>query len=266
MHFGVCGDPRVASVAARESYDFAEWTVAELLKPREPESEFRAALNEVRGAEIPYPVLNQFIPGDLKITGPDVGFTELREYVTVACKRAEQAQVEVIVFGSGGARQVPEGFDAQLAHEQLVTFCSMAAPIAGDHGVTIVVEPLCVAACNVLNTVSECAALVREVSHPSFRLLVDAYHLMKDGDSYDDIVAHAELLSHAHIATPANRLTPGAEPCDFAQFFAALATGGYDQRISIESRIADPEKELRKALLLMRRLVESAQVIGGRQL
>ena len=43
---------------------------------------------------------------------------------------AERAGIEVIVFGSGGARQVPEAFDAGEAHGQLVRFCSMFAPIA----------------------------------------------------------------------------------------------------------------------------------------
>ena len=79
---------------------------------------------------------------------------------------------------------------------------------------------------------------------------------MKDGDSYDDIVAHADLLFHVHIATTANRLVPGAEPCDFASFFASLATGGYDRKISIEATIAAPEKELPEALSLMRHLAE----------
>ncbi len=254
MQFGVCGDPVMAAAAARASYDFAEWSVGALLKPRESSDAFRAALGQARAAGLPFPVVNCFVPGDLKITGPEVNLPALRTYVTTTCERAEQAGVEVIVFGSGGARRIPDGFDVQAAHRQLVSFASMVAPIAGDHGVVIVVEPLCRAECNVLNTVAECAALVREVAHPALRLLVDHFHWFKDGDSYKDIVAQADLLFHVHIATGVNRLTPGAEPCDLGPFFAALAEGGYEGRVSIEARIDDPATELPAALSLMRRL------------
>ena len=254
MQFGVCGDPSVAAAAARASYDFAEWSVGPALKPGEPEERYLSSADDVRGAALPYPALNCFIPGDMKITGPDVDLAGLRKYVTVACERAGKLDVEIIVFGSGNARQVPEGFNARMAHEQIVSFCSMVGPVAGDHGVTVVVEPLNHRECNILTTLAECAALVREVDHPSIRLLADACHLLREGDSHDDIVRHADLLSHVHIATNMNRLAPGAEPCDFTPFFAALAAGGYDGRISIESEIADPDKALPKALSVMRSL------------
>ena len=100
------------------------------------------------------------------------------------------------MFGSGGARRIPEGFDPKDAHDQLVRFCSMLAPIAWRHGVTVVVEPLNRQECNVLTTVKECAALVREVAQPGLRLLVDAYHLLRDNDSCDDIATHGDLLAH----------------------------------------------------------------------
>jgi sugar phosphate isomerase/epimerase len=145
-----------------------------------------------------------------------------------------------------------------VAHEQLVAFCAMAADVARNHGITLVVEPLNRGECNVLNTVSECAALVREVAHPSLRLLVDAYHLLKDGDACSDVVANGELLRHAHIATPEHRLAPGAEPCDFAEFFASLARVNYRHGVSVEARIADPVVDLPRALALMRRLLADA--------
>ncbi len=49
--------------------------------------------------------------------------------------------IGIIVFGSGGARRIPEGFDRQRAHGQLVAFCRMVGPIAREHGVIIAVEP-----------------------------------------------------------------------------------------------------------------------------
>lgn len=257
MQFGVCGDPNVAVAAAKASYDFAEWAVGELLKPREPYEAFQKTLEELLDQGVHYPVLNCFIPGDLKITGPDADIPALQIYVKTVFERAEKAGVEIIVFGSGKARRIPDGFDKEAAHTQIVSFCSMVAPIAYEHGITVVVEPLNKAECNVLLKVAECAELVREVSHPAFRLLVDAYHLMLDHDSYEDIVANADLISHGHIATVPNRLAPDAESCDFTAFFESLLKGGYDGRISIEARIEDPAKELPGALSLMQRLADT---------
>jgi len=251
MRYGVCGDPVLAAGAAKAGYDYFEWSVGALLKPREPEAAFAAALSQVRAAPIPCPVVNCFLPADLKVTGPQVDSAALRAYVATACERAQRAGVAIIVFGSGGARQIPEGFARRDAQDQLASFCGMAGPIAQQHGVTIVVEPLNRQECNVLNTVRECAELVRKVSHPAVRLLVDAYHLLRDDDATADIAANGDLLAHVHIATKDRRLAPGAEPCDFAPFFAALAQAGYNGRISIEGSIPEPATQLPAACALL---------------
>ncbi len=257
MTYGVCGDPGVASIAADAGYEFAEWTVEAVLRPREPDDAFTAALAQVRRAPLPYPVLNVFVPGDLKITGPDADLKRLREFVTIVMRRAQVAGIEVIVFGSGGARRIPDGFDRAVAHRQIVAFCRMAAPLAADHGVAIAVEPLNLSECNVLNTVAECGELVKEVSHPGLRLLVDAYHLMRDSDLLDDIVEYGDLLAHAHIATVPNRLAPAGEPCDLREFFASLARAGYAGRVSIEARLSEPQREIPAALAEMKRCVSA---------
>ena len=252
--YGVCGGPGVAAVAAEAGYDYFEWTVGGLLKPREDHDAFAAALAEARAAALPCPVVNCFVPGDLKITGPDADLAALEQYVTTAFERAYEAGVDTIVFGSGGARRIPEGVDRQSAHQQIVAFCRMAAPIALGHGVTVVVEPLNVTECNVLTTVGESAELVREVDHRGLRLLADAYHMLKDDDSVESIAANGDIMAHIHIATAPNRLSPGGEESDFLPFFDALARARYAGRISIEGKIPDPPSDLPKALSLMKRL------------
>lgn len=258
MQFGVCGNPSIAEAAAPAGFNYFEWSVGSLLKPLESEAAFEEALAEVRAASLPCPVVNCFVPGDLKITGPSVDLDALQSYVTTTFERAAKAGVEIIVFGSGGARHIPEGFDRGEAHGQLVRFCSLFAPIADQNGVVVVLEPLNRTECNVLNGVGECAALVREIGHPGLRLLVDAYHVLRDGDSYEDIVANGDLLRHAHIATIPNRLAPAAEPCDLAPFLEALVASGFNGRLSIEGNIPSPETELAPAFSLMTNLVDAA--------
>jgi D-psicose/D-tagatose/L-ribulose 3-epimerase len=252
MKYGVCGGPEIARIAKKAGYDYFEWSVGGLLRPREEEQVFLAALKEAQEVGFPCPAVNVFVPADLKITGPNVDLQALETFVTTALRRAEIAGVETIVFGSGGARNVPEGFDRKTAWQQLVNFCQLLGPLAEKYHVTIVVEPLNKSESNIINTVGEGADLVRQVDHPNIRLLADGYHWGKDQDSVEGIVTNGSLLAHAHVATVEGRRPP--QPDDTcAPFFTALVQAGYDGRVSIEGNIGNPEADLPQALEIMRR-------------
>jgi sugar phosphate isomerase/epimerase len=254
MQYGICCEPSLAGTAAQAGFDYYESTVGALLKPLESDQEFRSSLELVRKNKLPCPAVNVFVPAALKITGPTADLAALKSYVSTTCERAEAAGVHTIVFGSGGARRIPDGFERAIAWGQLVAFCQMLAPIAERHDVTIAIEPLNQAECNVLTSVGECARLVREVDQPAVRLLVDAYHLLKDGDSLDDVVTNGSLLEHVHVATIPSRLAPGMEPCDLGPFFKALLTSGYSGRVSIEGKLPDSAQELHQSLQWMKNL------------
>lgn len=254
MQYGVCGGLDLAPVAQACGYDYLEASVGGVLKPLEPEAVFEDVLRVVAAMPLPCPALNCFVPANLKLVGPAVDLPALEAYVTTVFRRAQRAGVRTIVFGSGGARQVPEGCDRLEAWSQLVAFGRMFAPIAARHGVTVAVEPLNRRETNIVNTLAEGAALVRAINQPAVRLLVDAYHWLLEGDSADDLVAHGSLLAHVHIATVPNRLAPGVEPCDLQPFFHALAAAGYAGRISFEGKLTDPAVVLPSALALMHRL------------
>lgn len=255
MQFGVCGGPDLAQIAQSAGYDYFEWSVSGLLHPREDESVFHAALEQARAVGLPCPAVNVFIPSDLKITGPDVDHPALEGYVATALRRANEAGVSLVVFGSGAARAIPESFDRQLAWRQLVEFGRMAAAIGEHYGVTLALEPLSRSECNIINTVSEGASLVREVNQPAFRLLVDGYHWANNGDTAVAILEHAALLVHAHVATLNGRRSPRPGD-DCAPFLTALKQAGYTGRVSIEGTLTRPEEELPQALAVMRALTD----------
>lgn len=245
MQYGVCADPKYGPVLAEAGFDFIELHVQNNLKTEQPEATFRAELSRIQASPLMPLAANCFVPGHLKITGPDVDWDALAAYAAEAFERAETAGIRTIVFGSGGARAIPEGFPRDEAWAQLVRFGKLIGPLAQDRGVTIVVEPLNVTnnACNVLTSVGESGRYVQAVDHPSVRLLVDAYHWGLDDDSYNDIVEMGPLLHHVHIATINNRMPPGFEPCDFTAFFSALKEADYDGPISIEAAWEDMERD-----------------------
>ncbi len=239
MLFGICGGPEIAPQALAAGYDYLELNTQAHLVGEANEATFQPILEQISNCGLPCLASNVFVPAHLKITGPQVDFTRLTQYVSIVLRRAEQAGIRAIVFGSGGARRIPDDFDRNRAYEQLLAFGRMLAPVAANHGVTIAVEPLNRSETNVINSVSEGLQYVKDVNHPAFRLLVDAYHWAKEQEPTADIVAAGPWLAHAHLATYANRLPPGAEECDFGPFFTALKQSGYDLRLSIEANWED---------------------------
>ena len=253
MNIGVCGAPSLAAAAARAGFDYFEWSVQTFLQPLAEASAFEQARAAVKAAPLPCPVCNCFLPGELKVTGPAVDNAALDAYAATACARAATAGVDTIVFGSGAARQVPEGFDRAEAERQIVAFLKRLGPVARRHGVVIAIEPLRTAECNILNTVAECARLTRRVDDPAIRLLVDGYHWASNAEAEADIVAAAPLFRHMHVATRANRRAPGAEPCEAVpRFLRTVRQIGYAGRLSFEGRLVDPAAELPAAAARLR--------------
>jgi sugar phosphate isomerase/epimerase len=254
MQFGVCTDPTQAATLARAGYDFIELNVQVHLRPLADDAAAAADLARIRASALPARAANCFIPANMPIVGPAVDGEGLRRYAATALRRAAATGIRTIVFGSGGARAIPEGFDRAAAWQQLVAFGRMAAEAAAPHDVTIAVEPLnrTRKECNVLNGVGECARLVKEIDCPALRLLVDSYHWSLDNDSAEDLVAAGPLLRHVHVSTTVNRLAPGLEPCDHAAFFRLLREAGYDGPVSIEGKWNDLTAEAPRALDVLR--------------
>ena len=236
MKYGVCAGPDSAAILAKAGFDYVEINTSRMLKPQDPDEAFDLELKKIRSSALPCSAGNGFLPGSLKVTGPDASLERLAAYAETAAARARKAGMETVVFGSGGARRVPDGFPRAKAEEQLQAFLRTLGPIGRKHGVVFAVEPLRQKECNILNTVTEAARLVREVNHPNIRLLVDAYHWAAEKESAEAIVSNGDLLRHAHIATTKSRLAPGAEECDFSEFFRALKAANYAGRLSIEGK------------------------------
>ncbi len=235
--FGICGGPDTFA-ACPEGMDFLECTVGAML-PREDDAAFAADLPALTGACAPFLAANCFLPGDLKTTGPVIDEAALDAYVDTAFARAKQVGIKRIVFGSGGSRQVPDGFDMEEAFQQMVGHCKRFGPIAAKYDITIVIEPLQLAECNIINTVTEGVRLAKAVDHPNVKVLADFYHMACDGEGPESIVAAGDLLQHVHVAEKEKRTAPGMEGDDLRPYLKALKEIGYDGMISIEASFGD---------------------------
>lgn len=253
MKTGVCIDPFTVVGWPSLPCDYVEANVQVLFKPEAPESEFLPAAEKLAAWGGSVFAANCFLPADLKVTGPNVDHGRLARYADTAFRRAARVGVKFIVFGSGGARQVPEGWPLAEGFEQYVRALEVCAPLAAQHGVVLVVEPLNRAECNLVNTVLEGAVAVARVNHPNIRLLVDIFHMLRNDESPDDIVKAGPWIAHAHIAEKAGRTAPGMAGDDFRPFLSALRRAGYAGALSIEAHLGDdPVAAITRAVEVVR--------------
>jgi len=244
--------------AAVDGLSYLEPTVADLLCPKADDAAFEARLAAAEAEPVPPTAVNCFFPGDLRNTGPDVDAAALDAWVETCCRRAAAIGVGTIVFGSGGSRAVPEGFDRDRAAEQIVENLKRYGPIAARHGITIVLEPLAGRHCNIVTSVDEGAGLVRAAGHPNILLLADTYHMAEDGDPPEAIRRAEGLIAHAHCAEGDGRGPLGAKGEDQRAYFRALKDIGYDGGISLECQWDDLPAQLPAGIAELRKQWETA--------
>jgi sugar phosphate isomerase/epimerase len=255
---GYCTLDLAAAKAA--GFDYAEVPLRRVAALSE--TEFSALVREQRKLGLPTPVANVFLPVELPVVGPSVDGPRLSAYVEHAFSRARALGVEVVVFGSGGARRVPEGFAREEALRQLTAFGRRAAEAAARHGLVIAVEPLRRAETNLVNTTAEGLAWVKAVDHPAFRLMVDLFHVAEENDSLVSIVEAAGQMVHAHVANPRGRAFPlDASEYDYAGYLRALRRAGHGGRISVETSSGSLDADGARSVAFLRKAYAAAAAV-----
>ncbi|MDD2460891.1 MAG: sugar phosphate isomerase/epimerase family protein [Kiritimatiellia bacterium] len=252
--FGVCAGPDKAERLKAIGYDFIEGGVGGTFKPTMPDAEYEAELAKLKQSALPFRSCNGFIPSTYRLTGPETTHDTALEYAVTACRRADLLGVPCIVFGSGGARKLPDGFDASKGREQFIDFCSKLGDRIQDLKVTIVLEPLNKGETNLLNSVTEGIAYVDAIDRPRIQLLADFYHMMKEDEGPDAIRKAGARIRHCHIAELEGRKAPGTKGEDLSRYFKALHDIGYTGGVSCECGWPkeNVEEAWKKALATMR--------------
>lgn len=253
MRFGICTDPMGIGILEEMGYDYLECSIAPLGTMEE--AAFAEILGRVKASALRCEAGNLFLPGTCRITGEKADFPSAIAHLRRAIPRFAQLGGQVAVFGSGGARGVPEGFPAERALEQLAEFCRLAGDVCAESGVRIAIEPLNRGECNVINSVAEGIALAEAAGHPSVGVLADWYHVAAEAEGTGGIERAGEALWHCHIARPQGRAYPRPDdPQDagYEAFFGALKRIGYAGRVSVEGR-GDPAADGPAALEALRK-------------
>ena len=249
---GISTNIKNNGILASAGYSFVEENVRGFLVPSEPDSVFEEKLALLKASKLPVEACNSFLPGNLKCVGPTPAHEEILKFAEIAFQRAQMVGVKTIVFGSGGARRIPENFSRDEAKEQFISLCKQLAPFAEKYNVVISLEPLNTRECNFINSVAEGGEIVEAVNHKSFRLLADIYHMLMENEGPSNITKYGHLLYHTHIAEKEGRTSPGVNNDDFRPYFKALKDVKYDGRMAIECSWENLEVQAADAMKAMR--------------
>ena len=233
VEIGVCAPVHDLETAERFGFDYLEPPAAAVAAMTEVE--FQAFRTRASSSRIRCTSFNSFVRS-LKVVGENVSRTDLQSYLDLCLGRCRQLGGEIVVWGSAGSRNVPENFSRDRAWNQIKEFLQMAGDTARSRQLVIAIEPLRHQESNIINTGAEALRLVREVNHPSVRMIIDYYHLRVENEDPEIIVRARQEIVHFHFANPEGRRWPRnpSEDPEYARFFALLRQINFRGGISIE--------------------------------
>jgi sugar phosphate isomerase/epimerase len=240
---GICAPYTKSSTMKALGYNFIEESVGRFLIPDNGDEVYinnRASLSKLK---FPVRSYTSFFPRTLKSVGPDIHHDAILQRAEIALRRAAECGSVNIVFGSGGSREIPEGFDRDVAKKQHIALSKKLALLAHKYGVTVSIEPLNKTETNFINSLREGAEIVEAVNHPRFKMVCDMYHMLKDNENSNEIIVYGKHIVHCHIAEKEGRTAPGIDGDDFRPYLRALKKIGYQGGISLECKWKDLDAE-----------------------
>lgn len=241
MKLGICAGIDAAQAVHEAGFDFIECRIGSLM-PEESDATFAEQLEKFNKSPISVEAFNVLVLGDFRITGDNIDYDRIHRYLKIALERVKLVGADTVVFGSGAARSLPEGFDRDKGVAQIEKFLNILADYADPLNITIVIEPLCLKGSNMINTVPEAVEYVQKVNRKSIQALADFYHMDEDHEPLENIVTYKDHIRHIHVADT-GRKAPGTGVFPYARFAECVRRAGYDGRISVECEWDDLQEQ-----------------------
>lgn len=141
----------------------------------------------------------------------------------------------VMVFGSPLQRATTGGLSRREATRNFVEGLAGVARHAEQRGVTVLVEALPKAQCDVVQTLEEAAGIVREIGSPAVQTMFDVHNAIDETEPHAVLVdRYFDIIRHVHV----NELDGkhcGRGGYDFKPVLSVLKKRGYKGWISLEA-------------------------------
>jgi D-psicose/D-tagatose/L-ribulose 3-epimerase len=237
-----------------KGFDYVELPLAQMVVLND--ADYHSLKETLSDCGLKCEACNNFFPPGIRLTGNNVDYGKIEDYLAQALGRAAGLDVKVIVFGSPVSKNIPEGFPRNKAWSQLVELLRFIDPAAGEKGIVIAIEPISKGESNFINTAAEGLKLARDADRENIGLLIDYYHLALENENPEVILESAAHLKHIHFADPQGRAYPREVKDEYVTFVNLLKHVGYEGRISIEALSKDFDREAGYSVAVMRQLTK----------
>jgi hydroxypyruvate isomerase len=129
------------------------------------------------------------------------------------------------------------GVDRRVQADAVIEALRRGAPIAADHGITLLLENLNTRvdhAGHYLDRTAEALDIVDAVGHAALRMLYDLYHAEVMDEPVGVLAGRMDRVGHVQIADTPGRHEPGSGRVDWAADLGWLVEAGYRGRIGLE--------------------------------
>lgn len=149
----------------------------------------------------------------------------------------------VMVFGSPKQRASTPASTREEATRRWIEGLAHVAPKAEERGVTILAEALPSSQCDVVQTLEEAVALVRQIGSPAIQTMFDSHNAEDEVENHATLVdRYYDYIRHIHVNEMDGR-HPGTGDYDFGAIFQVLKQRGYNGWISLEAFDFSPGAE-----------------------
>ncbi len=256
MKFGVCIGTDIEKMKFIKAlgYDYAEGHCQEIARKDKP------YLDEMKKTGLPVIAANCFI--GLRIVGKEKNYAEIDAYLEKLFKNASYLGLEYLVFGSSGARRIPDGMTLEEGRAEIIDFLkNHVVPLAEKYNIIIAIEPLRPEECNAINIVADGVEVAKAVDSPFVKVLADVAHMYVQNESMESLLEYKGWIVHAHTSNPdpdpslgRKRIYPvAADKFSQASFINVLKEIGVEY-CSIEAEVQDFESDAKNAYEILTEL------------
>lgn len=233
-------------------YDFVEFPL--MLIESLSDEEFEKLLPVLDRLGLKCDAICNLFPARVRVIGPDAKKEAIDSYLKKAFSRASRLGVKKVVFGSAGARKLPEGWTRDEGYKAMVSVINEnLLPLCKKYGFQLVIEPIATGECNLVNTLEDGMKIVEMVNSPVVKLHVDSVHMLTNKEDPGDIIKYAPHISHIHISE-LNRVLPETAYSDeLLKILNNINDIGYNDIISFEPM---PSLHIDQALNLIKSVFE----------
>jgi len=216
MLFGCTCKPDEYEAVSKIGFDYVEFPCRAICEM--DDSIFNALCRKVEKIGVPVMGMNLYCPPEVIIAGPGFSADNTLIYARKAASRASSLGVRTVGIGSPRSRTLPDGFNRNMADDQLIEFLRITAAEFKKYNITVAMEALGPCFCNYINTVSDAYEIACKANVDNLKILADFYNMEHSGEADTGLRPYMDHLVHMHISdddgTPTQRsyLHPGKYP------------------------------------------------------